>query len=138
MSSSQISHHRACLGFLGSRLRACCASPTRRAGVLTREIANAAVCVTQPVPMAEVQAIVAAIEFVVPLMMAGRDQPSAQRTGPHEAREYLPPHMVRDAHHRHDRQHDAKTGNMNRNEEDQQRNDYRTEDGWRDAARAPA
>jgi hypothetical protein len=69
-----------------------------RLGDVARPVIGAA----EPIPKAEIEAIVAPVLFVTALMMAGRDPPTTHCTAPHEPRENFPPHVVGYPHNGHD------------------------------------
>src|SRR3569623_3445716 len=68
-------------------------------GQLDVEPAKPAVGPAQPIPEAEIEPVIAAIVGMVALVVARGDEPGAQPSTPHEARENLPPHVVGHPHY---------------------------------------
>src|SRR3546814_15079365 len=75
------------------------------------------------VPETEIEAIISPIGGVVPLVMRRRYQPAPRRSMDERARKHLPPHMIADAHHRHDREQESEHSDMARDQEDKISND---------------
>src|SRR3546814_17958318 len=63
-----------------------------------------------------IEAIISPIGGVVPLVMRRRYQPPPRRSMDERARKHLPPHMIADAHHRHDREPDAEHRELDRDQ----------------------
>lgn len=80
------------------------------------EIDRIAISAAQAVPVAEIEAIVAAILPVMPLMMACCYQPLSQRSMNDTVGKHFPAHMIADAHHRHDREDEAEQSHVNGDE----------------------
>src|SRR3546814_6910297 len=73
------------------------------------------------VPKAEIETIIPPISRMMRLMMRRGYQPSPCRSMNKRARKHLPPHMIADPHHRHDREHAAEQRDMAREDEDEPR-----------------
>src|SRR3546814_19196469 len=79
----------------------------------------------RPVPKTEVETIIPPISRMMRLMMRCGYQPFPCGSMNERAREHLPPHMIADAHHRHDRKHETAHPDMDRDEEDERGDDDR-------------
>src|SRR3546814_20991742 len=66
------------------------------------------------------------ISRMMRLMMRCGYQPFPCGSMNERAREHLPPHMIADAHHRHDRKHEPEHPDMDRDEEDDRGDDVRS------------
>src|SRR3546814_9388184 len=73
----------------------------------------------------EVETIVPPISRMMRLMLRCGYQPFPCGSMNERAREHLPPHMIADAHHRHDRKHETEHPDMDRDEEDERGDDDR-------------
>src|SRR5690606_33834706 len=71
------------------------------------------------VPKAEIETIIPPVSGMMPLVMRCGYQPFPRRSMDQRAREHLPPHMIADAHHRHDREHEAEHRDVDGDQEHQ-------------------
>src|SRR4030095_4312903 len=86
------------------------------------KLAKAAIRAAEPVPEAEIKAIIASILLVVALVMARGDEPGACFAPDKAPGEELPAHMIGHPHQCHDAEDDEQGADMNGNGEDEGRN----------------
>src|SRR3546814_6227568 len=79
------------------------------------------------VPESEIKTISPPISRMMRLMMRCGYQPFPCGSMNERAREHLPPHMIADAHHRHDRKHETEHPDMDRDEEDERSEEHTSE-----------
>ena len=93
----------------------------------------------QPIPDAEIEAIIAAIVAVMALVMRRGNQPAPGRAIDDRPRKHLPAHMVGDAHDRHDRQQRGKRAPVQRHRQHQRGDHHRAGQRfpWMEAHRRP-
>jgi hypothetical protein len=84
-----------------------------RAGKIAALLVGAA----EPIPEAEIEAIVAPVSFVMSPMKARRDQPAAPCAPPHEPGENLPTSCDGLPHSRRDRQYQTRRADVDRNQQ---------------------